>query len=476
MSDFEPTQSSARAKTRDTDSKITSKGAPPAPGPAKSRPANPQSEGIADRLQELARRRIAIESVSPEIDGGRFPAKAIVGIPFRVEADIFCDGHDKIDAALLTRPIGSQQWTETPMVLLENDRWRGHATFETNQFYEYTVIAWRDLFASWRAEVSKKHAAGLGLSLELEEGRRILQAAGKGPRAKQAADPEFEAILAALGDSTNDGDRFSILMSESLAARLRRVGERTNLSQYELTLQVFVDRERAGFSAWYELMPRSQSGTPERHGTFDDVVRRLPYVRDLGFDVLYFPPIHPVGKTNRKGRNNSLVATTNDPGSPYAIGSSEGGHDAIHPELGNFDNFARLIAAAREHGLEIALDFAIQCSPDHPWIKEHPEWFDWRPTTTWFAENPPKKYEDIVNVHLSRCHPLPMVCAARYRDFLVFWRQDISRRQSSHQAVSVLGMDDRRGSREASRCHLPAEAFTRPKVMATGKGRLRPVL
>jgi starch synthase (maltosyl-transferring) len=368
----------------------------------------------------LAQRRIVIESVDPEIDGGRFPAKACVGVPFRVEADVFCDGHDQIGAALLTRPLGEREWTETPMVLFDNDRWRAHTSFDKNQFYEFTVIAWRDLFASWRAEVSKKYEAGQSLSLELEEGCRIVEAAVKKPRVRDQNQAEAATILAQLAHSPSDGDRFATLMSDKLAALLRMIGERTNLSQYDRVLQAFVDRERAAFGAWYEMMPRSQSGAAHRHGTFRDVIARLPYVQDLGFDVLYFPPIHPIGKTNRKGRNNSLIAEKDDPGSPYAIGSAEGGHDAIHPALGTFDDFARLLAAARNHGLEVALDFAIQCSPDHPWIKEHPEWFDWRPDgTIKFAENPPKKYEDIVNVHLYR-DAIPGLWHA-LRDVVLFW-------------------------------------------------------
>ncbi len=377
-------------------------------------------EKSADRLEHLAQHRIAIESISPESDGGRFPTKAVQEMPFRVEADIFCDGHDTIDAALLTRPLGSRSWTETPMVLFDNDRWRALTNFEKNQFYEFTVIAWRDLFASWRAEVAKKHAAGQPLSLELEEGHRLVQAASTNDRANKQIQAELATALDELSSSTSDGDRFATLMSDDLAALVRAASERTNLSQYEHMLQVFVDRERAAFSAWYEMFPRSQSGTADRHGTFDDVIHRLPYVQDLGFDVLYFPPIHPIGKTNRKGRNNSLIAQEGDPGSPYAIGSDEGGHDAIHPELGTFDDFSRLIVAARDHGLEVALDFAIQCSPDHPWIKEHPEWFDWRPDgTIKFAENPPKKYEDIVNVHLYR-KSIPSLWHA-LRDVVLFW-------------------------------------------------------
>jgi starch synthase (maltosyl-transferring) len=249
---------------------------------------------------------------------------------------------------------------------------------------------------------------------------------------------------------------------------MQRAGPRTHLTTYAKELAVWVDRRAAAFSAWYEMFPRSQSGDVERHGTFDDVIKRLPYVRDLGFDVLYFTPIHPVGRTNRKGRNNALKAEPGDPGSPYAIGSAEGGHDALHPELGSFEDFERLVDAARKHGLEIALDFAIQCSPDHPWIKQHPEWFDWRPDgTIKFAENPPKKYEDIVNVHFYR-QAFPSVWYA-LRDVVVFWAE---------RGVRVFRVDNPHTkpfpfwewmiadvqARYPDAIFL-SEAFTRPKVM-----------
>jgi starch synthase (maltosyl-transferring) len=302
----------------------------------------------------------------------------------------------------------------------------------------------------------------------LEEGRRIVESARDGSRVKRRDKPKLNKLLSALNDAKRPGDRLALLMSEDTAALLARAGERTNLTEYDRVLEVFVDRERAAFSAWYEMMPRSQSGSAKKPGTFDDVIARLPYVRDLGFDVLYFPPIHPIGRTNRKGRNNTLVAQADDPGSPYAIGADEGGHDAIHPELGTFEDFHRLVAAARDEGLEIALDFAIQCSPDHPWIKEHPEWFDWRPDgTIKFAENPPKKYEDIVNVHFYR-DALPGVWHA-LRDIVLFWID---------HGVKIFRVDNPHTKpfpfwewmiAEVRRQHpdviFLSEAFTRPKVM-----------
>ncbi len=437
---------------------------------AKTRAVKSATQKSEDTLAALAANRIAIEGVEPEIDGGRFPAKTIVGANFHVEADIFGDGHDKIDAALVYRPAGTEEWRETRFRFVINDRWQADVSFPDNRLYEYSIIAWRDLFASWRDEVAKKYAAGQNISLELEEGRRLIEKAAQ--PSTYASDADVESLRQLLGDfDLNEGDdheKLSMLTAEPVIDLMKRAGVRTNLSRYPRVLKVFVDRQAAEFSAWYELFPRSQSDDPERHGTFDDVIAKLPYVRDLGFDVLYFPPIHPIGKTNRKGRNNTLTPDESDPGSPYAIGSEEGGHDAIHPELGSFEDFARLVTAAKEHGLEIAIDFAIQCSPDHPWIKEHPEWFDWRPDgTIKFAENPPKKYEDIVNVHFYRdaipglWHALRDVvlkwCEHDVRIFRVdnphtkpfpFWEWMIGEVHEQYPDAIFL-----------------AEAFTRPKVM-----------
>ncbi len=372
-------------------------------------------------LLSSAKSRVAIEGVWPEIDGGRFPAKRAVGDVMVVEADIFCDGHDKIDAALIYRRDDEKHWQETPMQFLENDRWSGEFLLERNARYLYSIVAWRDLYASWCDEVKKKHAAGQKISLELIEGHHLVEKAlADGGRGDNADRQDLQELLGALQGAEADAAKLALLTSPDTQSLIWRAGPRTNLTQYDKELAVWVDRRRAVFSAWYELFPRSQSGDAGRHGTFDDVIARLPYVRDLGFDVLYFPPIHPIGRTNRKGQNNSLTPTADDPGSPYAIGSNEGGHDALHAELGDFDAFARLLKAAKAQGLEIALDFAIQCSPDHPWIKEHPEWFDWRPDgTIKFAENPPKKYEDIVNVHFYR-DALPSIWYA-LRDVVLFW-------------------------------------------------------
>ncbi|TKA97099.1 DUF3416 domain-containing protein [Cereibacter changlensis] len=418
------------------------------------------------RLRDLAESRIAIEGISIEIDGGRFPAKVVAGMPVAIEADIFSDGHDSIDAALVWRKCGGDAFSEARMQFLVNDRWTVTVSLAENAAYEVGFLAWRDLFATWRKEVSKKFAAGQRIGLELEEGCRLIAAAIAGDGAEEDR-ALFERLLQRDAGAQDEGERFAHLNAPDVAAAMERSGPRTHLTRSKL-LPVFADREAAAFSAWYEIFPRSQSGDVTRHGTFDDVIARLPYIRDLGFDVLYFPPIHPIGSINRKGRNNTLTPGPDDPGSPYAIGSEAGGHDALHPELGSFDDFARLVEAAKEHGLELALDFAIQCAPDHPWIKEHPEWFDWRPDgTIKFAENPPKKYEDIVNVHFYR-EAIPSLWYA-LRDVVLFWVE---------KGVKIFRVDNPHTKPfpfwewmigEVREQHpdtiFLAEAFTRPKVM-----------
>ncbi len=375
-----------------------------------------------DALRQAASDRIAIESVRPEIDGGRFPVKRVVGDVLAVEADIFCDGHDKIDAVLRYRCESEEDWHELPMQFLGNDRWRAELPLTANARYFYTIVAWRDLYATWCDETGKKHGAGQAISLELTEARHLIEETVTGGRGSEADRRGFQSLLKALDQAKSDVAKLECLTAKPAQELFARAGPRANVTGYSKVLAVWVDRKRAAFSAWYEMFPRSQSGDAKRHGTFDDVIARLPYVRELGFDVLYFPPIHPIGKTNRKGRNNSLTPAADDPGSPYAIGSDEGGHDAIHKELGTFADFERLIQAAKAQGLEIALDFAIQCSPDHPWIKQHKAWFDWRPDgSIKFAENPPKKYEDIVNVHFYG-DAFPSIWLA-LRDIVLFWAE-----------------------------------------------------
>ncbi|MFM2043796.1 MAG: hypothetical protein RLY86_2372, partial [Pseudomonadota bacterium] len=444
----------------------------------------PDPADSLDRLLSLAGSRVVIEDVYPAIDGGRFAVKRVVGDVLEVWADIFADGHDKIAAVLQTRipaeqpDVGGQgettaeAWVEVPMVLHDNDRWTGRIPLTRNARWQYRITAWRDLFATWRADTVKKRDAGRDLGLEVVEGRQLLEravaaaaAAGGDTRARRTLSAHLDMVAAvAEGES---GRLLDLLLADTLAADMARFGPRSD-STTSPPLDLVVDRPAARFSSWYELFPRSMADDGVRHGTFDDVIAKLPYVRDMGFDVLYFPPIHPIGTRNRKGRNNSLSAGPADPGSPYAIGSAEGGHDAIHPELGTVEDFRRLVAAARSHGLEIALDFAIQCSPDHPWITEHPEWFDWRPDgTIKYAENPPKKYEDIVNVHFYR-ESLPDLWIA-LRDVVLYWVD---------QGVTIFRVDNPHTKplpfwewliREVQDRHpetiFLAEAFTRPKMM-----------
>jgi starch synthase (maltosyl-transferring) len=386
------------------------------------------------RVAEVATRvpRIAIEEVTPSIDGGRFPVKRVVGELIDVEADAFMDGHDKIGVALLWRTADEAAWQEIRMKPIGNDRWRAVLPLQRMGRHFLMVEAWRDAFATYRDELVKKVNAGLDVSLELEEGRLLVLSAVE--YASEKGRDEAAGLLKTLAGLLEGGqedrlgeagidysERIAAMLSEQTAEAMRQADSRPFVVRSEPVLSIDAERTAARFSSWYELFPRSQSGDPSRHGTFGDVEKRLPAIREMGFDTLYFPPIHPIGKKNRKGRNNTLTPTENDPGSPYAIGSEEGGHDAIHPELGTLDDFRHLRDEAAKHGLELALDFAIQCSPDHPWLKEHPEWFAWRPDGSLrYAENPPKKYEDIVNVDFYAEGAIPGLWIA-LRDVILFW-------------------------------------------------------
>ena len=417
-------------------------------------PANLSIPSVAG----LSSPRIVIEDVYPAVDAGRFPVKRIAGEPVEVWADILRDGHAVLAAELLWRAEASDRWSRTPMRLHENDRWTATFTPTSVGRYQYAIEAWSDAFGTWRRDLLAKRRAGLDVKLEIAEGRNLL-AALKPPEASQAR------LIRELCRTPMSTDPAPLLSDELAAAAAKGLqADLTRSGEYPLV----VDRPIARAGAWYEMMPRSQGRLPDRHGTFDDCIARLPEIAALGFDVLYLPPIHPIGSTNRKGRNNALTAAAGDPGSPYAIGSPEGGHDAVHAELGTLEDFRRLVKACGERGMEVALDFAIQCSPDHPWLTRHPEWFKRRPDgSIQYAENPPKKYEDIVNPDFYGGDSQGLWRALR--DVVLFWVR---------QGVRIFRVDNPHTKpfpfwewliREVQSVDpnvvFLAEAFTRPKVM-----------
>ncbi|RWX77204.1 DUF3416 domain-containing protein [Neorhizobium lilium] len=418
-----------------------------------------------DAADAAASPRLAIEKITPAVDEGRFVVKRVVGETVKVEADIFGDGHDPLSAALLWRAADETEWQETRMQLVVNDRWSAEFTLRRLGRHEYAVEAWRNPFQIFRYELTKKNEARLDLRLEILEGIELVK------DARDHAAGEIRSRLDTLFDqltAAQDPQRTEMLLAPDTAELMALADRRPHRVRSQI-IPVDAERKAAAFASWYCVFPRSQSGDPQRHGTFDDVIQQLPRVAEMGFDVLYFTPIHPIGKTNRKGRNNSLNAGPDDPGSPYAIGSEDGGHDAIHPELGTFEDFRRLVEASKEHGLEIALDIAIQASPDHPWLKEHPGWFDWRPDgTIRYAENPPKKYEDIVNVDFYAKDAVPSLWI-ELRDMVQKWVDNgvkLFRVDNPHTKPfpfwEWLIADIR--SRHPDVAFL-SEAFTKPKVM-----------
>ena len=383
---------------------------------------------------------VNIEAMTPCISGGRYPVKRVVGDLFTVEADIFTHGHDVVRAVAQYRRKGEERWSEAEMTAGENDRWRASFRLEENATYEYTVLAWRDPFLSWAHDTKKKHEAKQELTSDLLEGRQIVEAAvaradgADGARISEkllcfeerletttTAERALELLSAvseaaarqepvnplvteialllrrlAAGQKIQGDPVSDVVLGEELRLLMAKYPDRSDCGRYHQILEVIVDRKRAEFGSWYEMWARSQGTDPTRSATFAECEARLDEIARLGFDVVYLPPIHPIGVTNRKGPNNSLVCPPGSPGCPYAIGSEAGGHTAVEPSLGTLDDFRSFERACRSRGMEVALDVALQCSPDHPWVQEHPEWFKKRPDgTIKFAENPPKKYEDI---------------------------------------------------------------------------------
>jgi starch synthase (maltosyl-transferring) len=347
---------------------------------------------VGPLIPDLA--RVAIENVQPEIDGGRFNVKRTVGDVVVIEADVFADGHDELAAHLFYRLESAKAWQEAPMRLLGNDRWQAEFTVEVMQPYVYKIEAWVDNFGTWRRDLERRYEAGQDVSLELLVGAELIREVV--PNATGEDKKRLEQRAAALEKEWPEGVRAEIAFEEALLVLMRRYGPREPKTVHDAGQRIWVDREKARFSAWYELFPRSTSPDIDKPGNFRTTIERLPYVASLGFDVLYLPPIHPIGRTNRKGRNNNPTGEPYAVGSPWAIGNEDGGHDAVNPDLGTIEDFRALVAAAHGHEIDIALDLALQCSPDHPWVKEHPQWFKHRPDgSIRYAENPPKKYEDI---------------------------------------------------------------------------------
>ena len=388
---------------------------------------------------------VMIENVQPELDGGRYAVKRVVGDLLQVEADILTHGHDVVRAVVQYRQAGAAQWSEVELEPGQNDRWSGAFELEHNARYSYTVLAWRDVFRTWAADLRKKHAAGMDLTGELSEGRlmvervlarlpaeereqrrtlerslaffeqqlrpatavdralELLEALERGVAQGRPLDPdlgELRRVLHGLrpgeGLGASADPVADVILGPELALIMDRNADRTDCGRYPRVLEVVVDRPAAQYASWYEMWPRSQGRVAGQSASFDDMIRRLDDIQQMGFSVIYLPPIHPIGRTNRKGPNNSLICPPGSPGCPYAIGNERGGHTAVQPGLGTIEDFDRFERACRDRGMELALDLALQTSPDHPWVTEHPQWFRRRPDgSIKFAENPPKKYEDI---------------------------------------------------------------------------------
>jgi starch synthase (maltosyl-transferring) len=409
--------------------------------------------------------RAVIERITPSVDGGRFAAKRIVGDVLVVEADCFADGHDAIACLLLWRCEGEAAWHEAPMAPLGNDRWRGSFAVGSVGRYQYTVTAWVDHFLSWRQDFARRIERE-DLRIAALVGAGLIEAAAE--RANGGDHTRLTNWAARLRAAPDTQELKTLALDEELAAVAKRYPDRRLAATYPVEHPLVVDRERARFSTWYEMFPRSASPEPGRHGTLRDCEARLPYIAKMGFDVLYLPPIHPIGRINRKGANNALVASPADVGSPWAIGSSEGGHKALNSELGTLDDFRRLAASASALGIEIALDIAFQCAPDHPYVEAHPQWFRWRPDgSVQYAENPPKKYQDIFpfEFELEDWRALWLELAGVIR----FWAGEgvrIFRVDNPHtKAFPFWEWVIAELKREYPDSIFLAEAFTRPKLM-----------
>ncbi len=411
--------------------------------------------------------RVIIEGVAPEIDNGRFPIKRVVGDEVVVEADIYADGHDVLSAVLLYRQEYASKWTETPMELIVNDRWRGSFNVTELGKNYYTIMAWVDHFKSWQQKLIKKAEVNRDVTIDLQMGSQIIIEAIE--RASGRDIQTMEKWLETLNSTqVSNKSKVKLMAGKAVVKLMDKYADRQLARTYHNELLVTVDRERACFGVWYEMFPRSCASEVGRHGTFKDCQARLPYIDSMGFDILYLPPIHPIGYTHRKGKNNNPMFDPSDPGTPWAIGSKEGGHKAIHPELGSLEDFQQLIIEAQKYNIEIALDLAFQCSPDHPYVEEHPEWFRQRPDNSiQYAENPPKEYQDIYPLNFETDH-WPELWE-ELKSVLLFWIE---------QGIRIFRVDNPHTKpfafwewliSEVKKAYpdviFLAEAFTRPKIM-----------
>jgi len=410
--------------------------------------------------------RVVIENVTPQIDGGHFPIKRSIGETVSVLADVFTEGHTRVSAYLLYRKVNDQAWKEVSMEFLINDRWEAVFPIESLEDYVYTVKAWVNDFVSWREGLTKKWEASQDVSVELTIGMNFIEDAIK---RCQGDDQELlKKCVQKIKKQDDSENAITVFLSNDLLKIMETSADRSNATLYSKELRVLVDREKALFSSWYEIFPRSWSNNPGEHGTFKDCQHLLPEIASMGFDVLYLPPIHPIGETNRKGKNNSVKAEFDDPGSPWAIGSKDGGHKEIHPQLGSLKDFQELKEKSKKLNIELAIDMAFQCTPDHPYVKKHPKWFKWRPDgTIQYAENPPKKYEDIypLNFESEDWQALWQ----ELKSIFIYWIE---------QGIRIFRVDNPHTKpfafwdwvineirKDYPETIFLAEAFTRPKVM-----------
>jgi len=435
---------------------------PPPAAPEQAAAAEAPGRAGPASLDDTLLRRVVVENVYPEVDDGRFPVKRTVGETIAVSADVHADGHDQLAAVLMFRLQGSQEWSEVAMEAAGNDRYTASFRVDSLGRYEYTIDGWIDRFSTWRGDLSKKFAAGQAVDSELLEGAQLLGAlAPAAPDLQRYADTLADTALPAT-------TRLRTALDADLLRLVSVRADRSRATRYDRVLEVVVEPVRARYGAWYEMFPRSAGTDPSRSSTFEEASARLSYVAGMGFEVLYLPPIHPIGTSFRKGRNNTLTTAAGDPGSPWAIGSDAGGHKAVEPGLGTIDDFDRFVAVARQHGLEIALDLAYQASPDHPYVKEHPEWFRRRPDgSIKYAENPPKKYQDIYPINFeSEAWPSLWRELKSIIEFWIGHGVKIFRVDNPHTKPYrfwqwALGEI----KREHPETIFLSEAFTRPKVM-----------